>query len=1133
MEQWEAIRRLARAKRNEIRLIAGSDSGVALLKAAEQRTGLQCRSVRSGDPLLCGAEAVLDPEAQTIWYNSDLDVGITILHRAHEFAHFWIDGAHSACTATDLDPETSEDRTPIGVERVESYGPKERRELQANVFAREFLLPAISIRSWFIQEKLDAAAIAERVGVPEGIAFHQLLYALLTPKVEKSISEDISPSDSNGLGLDPSQEKAAHAPHGPLLVEAGPGTGKTRTLVGRVTHLIQDQKVDPASILVLTFSNKAAEEMRERVARVLPAEAPHIWMGTFHSFGLELLRKFGTHIGLPPKPEVIDPVAALFLLERSLPWLQLQHYLNLYEPTLALRDILQAISRAKDELVGPAQYVALAQQMRENAASEAEIEAAEKALEVANVYTFYQSRLDNEHQLDFGDLIFKSVTLLEQSPNARDDIRRTYRHVLVDEYQDVNRACALLLKQLVGTAEGLWVVGDVRQSIYRFRGAAPQNMQLFERDFPGAKILSLARNYRSQPKILTVFGSLAPRMRATKGAPFTVWENYRSDEGGRVLMEVADDLKAEGKGIAREIRLQLAKGIPYREQAVLCRSHTSLVRLANILEQEGIPILYLGDLFERPEIRDLLALISLASGVALGLLRVSKFPEYDIPLEDVKALLQFADERQIPFPQALIVPPEADTVSNRGKVSFALLAQHLQGLSYGTSPWILLTNYLFVRSRYLQTLLVDTSDYGQQKRMAIYQFLRFTYEQSQSLQSGENQKREFLEYIRRLEIFGEEKQLRQVPEAAKDLDAVRLLTIHASKGLEFRTVYLPVLGQGYFPARRQAQSCPPPIGMIARSVDDDHEEEEECLFFVALSRAKDFLCLSRARRYGARNSNPSNLLSHISPILPRPPDGTVTWSDDRPDELALPSGIQPPKVLPELDVEALDLYLVCPLRYHYEYILGLRGKGEDTAYLQFHRCLYDVMRWAETELAIDSSIGESAILSRLDTIWPVQGPVDHPLELTYRKNAETLLISAFQNHLLSRRLAKRERLKVQLRYGYVGFTPDSVEILEDGTQVMRRMRTGRISRSEKEKNIYGLYHAAAQSIGGRSQVEIFSLSDGRTESVQLSEKMAATRLARYDEAIQGILEKQFSPQPSDRECPRCPNYFICTSTDGS
>ncbi len=292
MEQWEAIRRLARKKRIEIRLIAGSDSGVALLEAAEQDTGLECRPVRSGDPLLCGAEAVLDPEAQAIWYNSDLDAGITILHRVHEFAHFWIDGAHSSCTAMDLNPDTSEDRTPIGVERVESYGPKERRELQANVFAREFLLPAKSIRSWFIQDNLDASAIAERVGVTEGVVFHQLLYALLTPPVEESISDGISPINSNGPKLDPSQEKAAHAHRGPILVEAGPGTGKTRTLVGRVTHLIQDQKVDPASILVLTFSNKAAEEMRERVARVLPAEAAHIWMGTFHSFGLELLRKY-------------------------------------------------------------------------------------------------------------------------------------------------------------------------------------------------------------------------------------------------------------------------------------------------------------------------------------------------------------------------------------------------------------------------------------------------------------------------------------------------------------------------------------------------------------------------------------------------------------------------------------------------------------------------------------------------------------------------------------------------------------------------------------------------------------------------------------------------------------------------
>ena len=270
-----------------------------------------------------------------------------------------------------------------------------------------------------------------------------------------------------------------------MLVEAGPGTGKTRTLVGRILELVQNRQVDPASILVLTFSNKAAEEMRERLAQVLPEQARLLTMGTFHAFGLELLRKHGSCIGVPPKPVVLDPMAALFFLESHLPLLPLNHYQNLPEPAYPLRDVLRAISRAKDELVDPTGYQVYAQRMLDLAGEDAKArEAGEKALEVGQIYAIYQSLLDQRGLLDYGDLIAKSVRLLQEHPGLRETLRAQYPHILVDEYQDVNRACARFLQELAGNGAGLWVVGDVRQSVYRFRGATPANMTVFDQDFP-------------------------------------------------------------------------------------------------------------------------------------------------------------------------------------------------------------------------------------------------------------------------------------------------------------------------------------------------------------------------------------------------------------------------------------------------------------------------------------------------------------------------------------------------------------------------------------------------------------------------------------------------------------------------
>ena len=606
MNHWDDIRRKARVQHALMLATAhGNSSAIALLDAAAYITGVECERVPAGDALLYGGEAVLDREAGVIWYNADIEPELTVFYRAHEYAHFWLDGDSAICTQPDVDAEASEDCVPIGMQRVEGYGPEERREREANVFAREFLLPANTLQQWYIIDGLPAKEIAARVGVLEGMVLHQLSRSLLTPVVPDDTQTSSPDLAIEQLDLDQSQQEAAYTEHGPLLVEAGPGTGKTRTLVGRIAFLLE-KGIEPSSILALTFSNKAAEEMRERIGSVAPHAAHRMWMGTFHAFGLELLRKFGTRLGLPARISVIDPVDALFLLEHMLPSLQLDYYQNLHEPTMNLRDILAAISRAKDELTSPAGYIALAERMYESAVTNEKVETAKKALEVARVYTIYQDYLDQRHLLDFSDLICKAVTLLRSHPDICMQVQHTYKHILIDEYQDVNRASGMLLREVAGTGTGLWVVGDIRQAIYRWRGAAPSNMRLFTEDFPGAKVQLLRRNYRSQPEIVHVFATLAPQMRATKGESFTCWEADRLDTGGKVLRESTEDLADEGASIARKIAQHHAMGIPYRNQAVLCRSHTILSRMAPLLEKAGIPILsifavWLQKVFKQPE----------------------------------------------------------------------------------------------------------------------------------------------------------------------------------------------------------------------------------------------------------------------------------------------------------------------------------------------------------------------------------------------------------------------------------------------------------------------------------------------------------------------------------------------------
>ena len=1124
MSHWDEIRRRARTQRAAALREAGGDpSAESLLAAAERLTGFERIGLPAGDSLLDGAEATLDHDIERVWFNRKVEPALARFYQAHEYAHLWLHPERGNHPEFGLDPEAVEEPLPVGVNRVEGYGPEELREREANVFAREFLLPTDVLRDWYEADKPSASNIAERLGLPDVLVLQQMARALLTPEIPPT---HLSPGDTDERPLDPSQEEAANTPRGPLLLEAGPGTGKTRTLVGRIVFLLE-QEVPPTAILALTFSNRAAEEMRSRVADANPEDASRIWIGTFHAFGLELLRKYGTQLGLPSRISVLDPSDAIALLEGMLSDLNLNHYQNLYDPALYLRDMMAAISRAKDELVGPEEYAALAERMLDEAATTDELEKAERAVEVARVYRAYQDVLDRDHLLDFGDLISKSVSLLRTHADVRDTLRRTYGHVLVDEYQDVNRASGLLLKGVAGAGAGLWVVGDTRQAIYRFRGAAPTNMRRFREDFPGAKVKSLRFNYRSQPAIVDVFAGLAPDMRAGQGGPnFVRWEPKRPDSGGQVLVEVADDLASEADGMAKEIERQRASGIPYSQQAILCRSHTYLGRVGAELEDLGVPVLYLGNLFERPEVRDMLSLLSLTCEPdGRGLVRVARFPEYKVPLNDVLALLELASNRSVPFPYALDLAATATTISTHGKEGLALLARHLDGMRH-VRPWTLLTLYMFERSRYLDTYLCDQSVVGQQRLLALYQFLQFAHEE-RPVAPGEatDAKLRLLRYIRQLEIYGDEKQLRQLPTWADGIEAVRLLTVHASKGLEFRAVYLPVLGRGIFPARRQPQPCPPPEGMFESNLDE-HDEEEECLFFVGLSRARDVLCLSRARRYGAQNRNPSDLLAGIASLLPGDPDGPVTWPSSTPIPAA---AVEPTRASEPYSVEDLEVYIRCPRQFFYECVLGLSRRREDSGYVEFHRCVYHVLHWMAEARASAIPADEAAALAYLAEVWEEQGPQEHPFEALYRSSAVDLVRKAAKRPFTSRGSVTRPEWEVSVPLGLIHFVPDHVEVNSDGSEVVERLRTGRATKSELDKDIYALYVAAARAAEPRVRrtVQVRYLTDDQVDPVDLQPRTIQTRLNHYNDAIGGIQRQDFSPQPNDRICPRCPHYFIC------
>ncbi|HLJ55655.1 MAG TPA: UvrD-helicase domain-containing protein, partial [Chthonomonadaceae bacterium] len=648
----------------------------------------------------------LDRDSEMIWYAevSALSSERQRFAQAHEFAHFWLhpDIAADAYAAEDA-PDAYGGAGSAAAQPASGYSPRERREREADTFAAELLLPQALLRRTYITDGLRASEIADATGLSETCVLTQLARALLCPDDLGELPDDRA---SDPVALDESQAAAAFVKGGPVLVDAGPGTGKTRTLTARIVHLIRDRSVAPEQILALTYTNRAAEEMTDRLQAAAGPEGRRVWTGTFHAFGFELLRKEGHRIGLSAAPKLIEPIDAAALLERNLDLLSLVEFQFLSAPALPLPDILSAISRAKDELKTPSELSAAAATLALGATTEEQQSAAAKTAEIAHVYGVYTDILRQNDLLDFGDLIARSIELLAADPALLDEIRRHYPHVLADEYQDINRATSRLLQMLAGDGAGFWAAGDLRQAIYRFRGASPANVRQFDSDFPGAVRLSLRRNYRSRPSIVRLLVSSAREMGIDSLAPAD-WSASRSEsDGPRLSLVVPRDEVAQADWLAAQIRQRQDRGLPGSSQAVLVPTNRLGDEVAQHLVARGVEVHRDGSLFDRPAVLDILSLLSLAfEPDGIGLLRVARLPHFAIPESDALRILEAARRAGRAFPEAIGWALHSVDFPASTRKGLALLNAALASIQH-PDPWRLATRFLFDGSTYLDPWLV-------------------------------------------------------------------------------------------------------------------------------------------------------------------------------------------------------------------------------------------------------------------------------------------------------------------------------------------------------------------------------------------------------------------------------------------
>lgn len=1083
--------------------------------------GLDVDVAAPGAAVLDNGRATLVPEDDLIIHEDSGSPFERAFLVAHEIGHHELGDASASPTVTEADPTRASEPCPTGVDRVVDYGRRQRREVQMDLFGRELLLPRELVRRLHVDEGLTASQIATRLNAPFDAVAQQLLDALLLPTVE--------PDDKVAIEhpLNGAQATAAAHRGVPYILEAGPGTGKTQTLTARVVQLL-DESVDPRRLLVLTYSNKAAGEMAERIAAKRPNEAAAMWVGTFHAFGLDLIRRMSSEFSLPADPRLMDRVEAVELLETEFPRLALEHYRDLYDPTRIIGDVLAAISRAKDEVVGPDEYALRAEEMR-IAAGEQEPRRTNsaRAAEVARIYAVYERLKRNRQAVDFGDLISLPVELLERRPDIAAQLGDLYDHVLVDEYQDVNRASVRLLKALRPTGENLWVVGDARQSIYRFRGASPMSTARFaSADFPAAKSGRLDTNYRSVEEIVSGYSAFAGQM--TVGGGDASLTAHRGAGGAPIELRLRTSRDEQVIAIADGIDEMVRSGIAYRDQAVLCTGNERLGEIARDLERMDIPVLFLGSLFERGEVKDLLSLLSLlADRRAMGLVRVACLPDFAMSLEDVGAILErLRDDGAEPL--GWLSARGDIPVSAGARQVLDRLAEVLDGFDADSPPWRTLATVLLDRTR-IAAGIAEASTIAERRRgIAMWQLMNFL--RVQPRQQGGALPR-LLDRIRRLVAIGDDRDLRQLPAAAQGLDAVRLMTIHGAKGLEFRCVHLPGLNQDTLPSPAKAPPCLPPEGLIAGISGDVRDalrtsdaEERECLFYVALSRARDRLLLYAAteRSDGARRP--------LSEFLPRVGAGLVHAMP--PLVRALPAALEASPVTVDIEgpIRLRDSQIAmldkekCARRFLYTHVLGIGGRRTETDFMRMHEAARSVVR-AIVQGGLDPS-DEASIAAAVGQACDDHG-LDGPGGLQELRATAAALVAAFIRTRGNHSPQTPSPLVLTLSQDEVRFVPDDLLVDVGGRTIYRRVRTGVHRKSDTEDLSVAAALLAVAEIAPGAAAEIVHLTDGRVSPLQMTPLVLGRRREALRAAFGRIRAGDFPPSPSQRVCPRCPAFFVC------
>lgn len=616
-------------------------------------------------------------------------------------------------------------------------------------------------------------------------------------------------------GLNPAQSEAVQVTSGPLLILAGAGSGKTKTLTHRIAYLIEHEKIQSSEILAVTFTNKAAREMRSRLGTLLGQDSNRRsfmpWMGTFHGICVRLLRLDGEAIGIPKNFVIYDEDDRNGLIKQAM------KRLGINDKDMKARSVSAAISSSKNEMIGPSDYQAAAQSPRQK--------------NIAKLYLAYEELRQKAGALDFDDLLIETVRLLREVPEVRHKWRCQFKHILIDEYQDTNAAQYNIVKALVNEQRNICVVGDDWQSIYSWRGADFTNILNFERDFPGAKVVKLEQNYRSTGNILQAAGNvIAKNVQRTDKKLWTAAGAGKSVE----ISELYDDAE-EASSVAEKISSEIAqKKRKFRDFAVLYRTNAQSYTLERAFLRFRIPYQIVGGVrfYDRKEVKDIIAYLRLLYQPQdrMSFARIANIPVRGIGAISLERFLAWQADSGLDIIAALENTDQTSTLTPKAKKALGDLGHKLRNIQISidtTSPSEVIEK--IIKSTGYRSYLADGTPQAEEREENI----------NALLSDAQN----FLA----LPDFLEEVALMSSADTSNDSNKVTLMTLHAAKGLEFPVVFIVGLEEGILPHVRVYEAGPAEL------------EEERRLMYVGMTRAREELYLTYADsrvQFGGRVYNP-------------------------------------------------------------------------------------------------------------------------------------------------------------------------------------------------------------------------------------------------------------------------------------